>query len=201
LIFHPDLVQGTPLGQTLNKYSFFSYGTTEALHLSEKERNLVLNCFDKLEHEIQQPVDKHSKTLLSNHIELMLNYCLRFYDRQFITRRDVNKDILAKFEQVLDGYFQSELVRTAGLPTVKYCADQLHLSVNYFGDLIKKETGRSAQENIHLKVMTLARERMHDHRKTISEIAYEMGFKYPQHFSRMFKNETGFTPTEFRSVN
>jgi AraC-like DNA-binding protein len=126
---------------------------------------------------------------------------MRFYDRQFITRGDVNKDILVKFEQLLDNYFQSEIVQTAGLPTVKYCADQLHLSANYFGDLIKKETGKSAQENIQLKVMNLAKDRIFDRSKTLSEIAYELGFKHPQHFSRMFKNETGYTPNEYRSLN
>jgi AraC-like DNA-binding protein len=126
---------------------------------------------------------------------------MRFYDRQFITRSDANRDILAKFENLLDGYFQSEMVHTTGLPTVKYCADQLHLSPNYFGDLIKKETGKSAQENIQLKVMALAKERIFNRSKTLSEIAYELGFKHPQHFSRMFKNETGKTPNEYRSLN
>lgn len=126
---------------------------------------------------------------------------MRFYDRQFITRSDANRDILAKFEHLLDNYFQSELVHTAGLPTVKYCADQLHLSANYFGDLIKKETGKSALDNIQLKIMDIAKERIFDKSKTLSEIAYELGFKHPQHFSRMFKNETGQTPNEYRSMN
>jgi AraC family transcriptional regulator, transcriptional activator of pobA len=126
---------------------------------------------------------------------------MRFYDRQFITRNLINKDLLGRFEKLLDNYFQSELVHTAGLPSVKYCADQLHLSSNYFGDLIKKETGKSAQENIQLKIMTLAKERIFDRSKTLSEIAYELGFKHPQHFSRMFKNETGQTPNEYRSLN
>jgi AraC-like DNA-binding protein len=126
---------------------------------------------------------------------------MRFYDRQFITRSLVNKDKLVQFEKLLDNYFQSEIVQIAGLPTVKYCADQLHLSPNYFGDLIKKETGKSAQENIQLKVMAMAKDRIFDRSKTLSEIAYELGFKHPQHFSRMFKNETGITPNEYRSLS
>ena len=201
LLFHPDLIRGTSLGQNIKKYTFFSYEANEALHLSEKERQVIMDCMDNIDHELRQSIDKHSKTLISNNIELLLNYCMRYYDRQFITRGLVNKDILMRFEKLLDDYFQSELVQTSGLPTVRYCADQLHLSANYFGDLIKKETGKSAQESIQLKVMSLAKERIFDRSKTLSEIAYELGFKSPQHFSRMFKNETGQTPNEYRSLN
>ena len=201
LLFHPDLIRGTSLGQNIKKYTFFSYEANEALHLSEKERQVIMDCMDNIDHELRQSIDKHSKALISNNIELLLNYCMRYYDRQFITRGLVNKDILMRFETLLDNYFQSELVQTTGLPTVRYCADQLHLSANYFGDLIKKETGKSAQESIQLKVMSLAKERIFDRSKTLSEIAYELGFKSPQHFSRMFKNETGQTPNEYRSLN
>lgn len=201
LLFHPDLIRGTSLGQNIKKYTFFSYEANEALHLSEKERQVIMDCMDNIDHELRQSIDKHSKALISNNIELLLNYCMRYYDRQFITRGLVNKDILMRFEKLLDDYFQSELVQTSGLPTVRYCADQLHLSANYFGDLIKKETGKSAQESIQLKVMSLAKERIFDRSKTLSEIAYELGFKSPQHFSRMFKNETGQTPNEYRSLN
>lgn len=201
LLFHPDLIRGTSLGQSIKKYTFFSYEANEALHISERERQLVLDLLDKIDHELHQSIDKHSKTLISNNIELLLNYCMRFYDRQFITRSLVNKDILVRFEKLLDNYFQSDLVHTAGLPTVKYCADQLNLSSNYFGDLIKKETGKSAQENIQLKVMSLAKEKIFDRSKTLGEIAYDLGFKSPQHFSRAFKNETGQTPNEYRALN
>ena len=201
LLFHPDLIRGTSLGHNIKQYTFFSYETNEALHLSEKERQIILDCLNKIDHELHQSIDKHSKTLISNNIELLLNYCMRFYDRQFITRNQVNKDIIVKFETLLDNYFQSEITQTVGLPTVKYCADQLHLSANYFGDLIKKETGKSAQEHIQLKVMDIAKERIFDKSKTLSEIAYELGFKHPQHFSRMFKNETGYTPNEYRLLN
>ena len=201
LLFHPDLIRGTSLGHNIKDYSFFSYEVYEALHLSEKERQIVIDCLNKIDYELKQSIDKHSKTLIANNIELLLNYCMRFYDRQFITRGNVNKDILVKFENLLDHYFQSEIPQTVGLPTVKYFADQLHLSPNYFGDLIKKETGKSAQEHLQLRLMDIAKERMFDTSKTISEIAYELGFKHPQHFSRMFKNETGYTPVEYRSLN
>jgi AraC-like DNA-binding protein len=201
LLFHPDLIRGTSLGHNIKDYSFFSYEVYEALHLSEKERQIIIDCLHKIDYELQQSIDKHSRTLIANNIELLLNYCLRFYDRQFITRNNVNKDILVKFEKLLDDYFQSDLTQTIGLPTVKYCADQLHLSANYFGDLMKKETGKSAQEHIQLKLMDIAKERIFDMSKSVSEIAYELGFKHSQHFSRMFKNETGYTPNEYRSMN
>ena len=201
LLFHPDLIRGTSLGHNIKNYTFFSYEANEALHLSEKERQLVIDCLNKIEYELHQSIDRHTKTLISNNIELLLNYCMRFYDRQFITRNNVNKDILVKFEKLLDNYFQSEITQTVGLPTVKYCADHLHLSVNYFGDLIKKETGKSAQEHIQLKLIDIAKERIFDTGKSLSEIAYELGFKHPQHFSRMFKNETGYTPNQFRFLN
>ena len=201
LLFHPDIIRGTSLGQNIKEYSFFSYQANEALHLSEKERQIIMDSLKKIDYELNQSIDKHSKKLIANNIELFLNYCMRFYDRQFITRGLANKDVLVKFERLLDGYFESELTQKIGLPTVKYCADQLHLSPNYFGDLIKKETGKSAQEHIQLKLMDIAKERIFDKSKTLSEIAFELGFKHPQHFSRMFKNETGQTPNEYRSLN
>jgi AraC-like DNA-binding protein len=201
LLFHPDLIRGTSLGHNIKEYSFFSYEANEALHLSEKERQIILDCLNKIDYELHQSIDKHSKKLIANNIELFLNYCMRFYDRQFITRSLVNKDILVRFENLLDNYLRSELTRSIGLPTVKHCADQLHLSPNYFGDLIKKETGKNAQEHIQLKLINIAKERIFDTSKSISEIAYELGFKHSQHFSRMFKNETGLTPNEYRSLN
>jgi AraC-like DNA-binding protein len=201
LVFHPDLIRGTSLGHNIKSYTFFSYEANEALHLSEKERQIIIDCLNKIDHELHQAIDKHSKTLIANNIELMLNYCMRFYDRQFITRSQVNKDILVKFENLLDDYFKSEMPQNLGLPTVKYCAENIHLSPNYLGDLIKKETGKSPQEHIQLKLMDIAKEKLFDRSKTVSEIAYELGFKYPQHFSRLFKNETGYTPNEYRFQN
>lgn len=201
LLFHPDLIRGTSLGHKIKDYTFFSYDVNEALHLSEKERQIVIDCLNKIDYELKQAIDKHSKTLITNNIELLLNYCMRFYDRQFITRSHVNTDILVKFERLLDDYFQSDKTQTLGLPTVKYCADNLYLSANYLGDLIKKETGKSPQEHIQLKLMNIAKEKIFDMSKSVSEIAYELGFKHPQHFSRMFKNETGYSPNEYRLLN
>jgi AraC-like DNA-binding protein len=182
-------------------YSFFSYNTNEALHLSEKERKIILDCFSKIEYELEQSIDKHSKTLIASNIELFLNYCVRFYDRQFITRDTVHKGILERFEELLNGYFTSEKPRTEGLPSVAWCADRLNLSANYFGDLVKKETGKSAQDYIQTKVIEVAKERIFDINKSVSEVAYDLGFKYPQHFTRLFKQRVGCTPNEYRQMN
>lgn len=201
LIFHPDFLHGTSLGKHMDDYGFFSYNTNEALHLSEKERKIILDCFSKIEYELQQSIDKHSKTLIASNIELFLNYCTRFYDRQFITRDTVHKGVLERFEDLLGGYFTSDKPRNEGLPSVAWSAEQLNLSANYFGDLVKKETGKSAQEYIQAKVIHVAKERIFDINKSVSEIAYDLGFKYPQHFTRLFKQRTGVTPNEYRSSN
>lgn len=201
LVFQPDLIVGTTLGKNISDYHFFSYGVNEALHLSEQERKIVEDCFVKIEYELQHAIDKHSKQLIVSNIELFLNYCTRFYDRQFITRDNVNKGILERFEELLNNYFVSNKPRTIGLPSVSWCAEELNLSTNYFGDLIKKETGVSAQEYIQAKVINVAKERIFDIDKSISEIAYELGFKYPQHFTRLFKQKTGVTPNEYKNLN
>ena len=201
LLFHPDLLHGTALGKNMKDYTFFSYEVNEALHLSERERVIIDDCIEKISFELEHAIDKHSKTLIVTYIELFLNYCKRFYDRQFITRNKVNMDVLARFEKILSDYFASELLIENGTPTVSYCASKLFISPNYLGELIKKETGKSAQEHIQMKLIDLAKEKIFDLGKPISEIAYELGFKYPQHFTRMFKKETGYTPNEFRGLN
>ena len=201
LLFHPDLIKGTSLGRRIQEYSFFSYDSREALHLSEKERKIVLDCFNNIQHEVDQSIDKHSKTLIVSNIELFLNYCTRFYDRQFITRDDNNKGILEKLEHLLADYFQSDKPLTIGLPSVTYCAESLNLSTNYFGDLIKKKTGLSAQELIQTKLIDIAKEKVFDPEKSIGEVAYELGFKYPQHFTRVFKQKTGMSPQEYRNLH
>jgi AraC family transcriptional regulator, transcriptional activator of pobA len=201
LLFHPDLINGTPLGKHMQDYSFFSYGVNEALHLSNKERSIIVDCFSKIEYELDQNIDKHTKGLIASNIELLLNYCVRFYDRQFITRDEANKGILERFEHLLKDYFSSDKPQHDGLPSVAYCAEALHLSPNYFGDLVKKETGRSAQEYIQSKVIDVAKERVFDTNKSVSEIAYELGFKYPQHFTRLFKQKVGITPNDYRMMN
>lgn len=201
LVFHPDLIAGTSLGKKIGDYHFFSYAVNEALHLSEQERKIILDCFTKIEYELQHAIDKHSRQLIVSNIELFLNYCTRFYDRQFITRDVVHKGVLERFEQLLDSYFSSDKPQHIGLPSVSWCAEELHLSANYFGDLIKKETGITAQEYIQSKVINVAKERIFDQTKSISEIAYELGFKYPQHFTRLFKQKTGVTPNDYRYSN
>lgn len=199
ILFHPDLLSGTSLGKNIKKYTFFSYEVNEALHLSEEERSIVMDCLKIIRMELEHGVDKHSKTLLVNHIELLLNYCMRFYERQFITRGKTNRDVLTRFENLLDEYFESTLAEQDGLPTVKYFADKLCLSSNYFGDMFKKETGKSPQEYIQEKVIELAKERISGTADTVSQIAYSLGFQYPQHFCRLFKKRVGYTPSEYRA--
>lgn len=200
LLFHPDLIKGTSLGQDIKHYSFFSYTSAEALHLSEEEKGIFIDCLEKIKTELQRPIDKHSKRLISRNIELLLDYCMRFYERQFITRSESNKSVLVKFETLLDDYFQSDKLQTDGLPSVKYFADKVFLSPNYFGDLIKKETGKSAQEYIQNRMIDLAKEMIAGTEKTVSQIAYELGFQYSQHFNRIFKKNVGYTPGEYRKL-
>ncbi|WP_418661486.1 helix-turn-helix domain-containing protein [Bacteroides ilei] len=197
LLFHPDLIHGTSLGDKIGQYTFLDYAQNEALHLSEKERDIIIDCLHKIEYELDYPVDKHSRSLLNAHIELVLDYCLRFYDRQFCTRAKVNSDILTRFEQLLNDYFNGDESKN-GLPSVKFFADKICLSPGYFGDLIKKETGRTAQEYIQRKVIEQSKHRLLGSGQSVSEVAYSLGFQYPQHFIRLFKRETGVTPGEYR---
>ena len=201
LAFHPDFIRGTSLGKRLHEYRFFSYNINEALHISARERQIVLECFNKIKDELERGIDQHSKTLILSNIELFLNYCVRFFDRQFITRENINKDILVRFEQLLNDYFESNKPQMIGLPTVVYCAEKMNLSANYFGDLVKKETGKSALEYIQTKIINIAKEKIFDPSTSISEIAYQMGYKYPQHFTRLFKQKVGVSPNEWRGQN
>lgn len=198
LCFDPDLIHGTSLGRIIKEYSFFSYEVNEALHLSEKERELFVACLGEIQQELEHSIDRLSKRLIATHIQLLLDYCLRFYERQFITREPVNRDLLTRFESLLDNYLSSGKAQREGLPTVRYCASELCLSAGYFGDLIKKETGKSAQTYIQLKVMDMAKDHLMDKEKSISQISYELGFQYPQHFTRLFKKVVGCTPNEYR---
>ncbi len=200
LLFHPDLIRGTSLGENIRQYSFFSYSSAEALHLSETEKEIFTDCLHKIKLELLRPIDKHSKRLISRNIELLLDYCMRFYERQFITRREANRDVLTKFEVLLDAYFMENMPERNGLPTVRYFADKVCLSPNYFGDLIKKETGKTAQEYIQNKIMDVAKQQIVGTDKTVSQIAYELGFHYSQHFNRIFKKNVGCTPNEYRKV-
>jgi AraC-like DNA-binding protein len=191
MVFHPDLIKGTSLAKTIHKYSFFCYDSCEALHVSEKERALIDICFGNIETEVKQNIDKHSKKILVANIELLLKYCSRFYDRQFITRETANHQVIEKFKNLLTDYILSENLQNIGLPSVTYFAEELHLSPNYLRDLLKKETGKTTLELIHLKILDLAKDKIIDKSKSISEVAYELGFKYPQHFTRLFKQKVG----------
>lgn len=201
LVFHPDLLIGTNLSRLITQFKFFHYASHEALHLSDDERQMILDSFAKIAFELKQPIDKHSKKLIVSNIELFLGYCQRFYDRQFITREHVNKGILERFETLMHQYFESDQAQVNGIPSVGYFANELHLSANYFGDLIKKETGLTAKDYIQNKTIDVAKNRIFDSDKTINEIAFQMGFKYPQHFTRLFKQRVGQTPNEYRSHN
>lgn len=201
LVFHPDLIKGTDLGRKIKDYTFFSYEVREALHMSKKEKKVIIECFEKIGTEVNLNIDKHSKTLIVSNIELLLNYCMRFYDRQFITRSSVNRDILIQFEHLLNDYFSSGKAIHHGTPHVAWCAEQLHLSPNYFGDLIKKETGSTALDYIQNRIIDEAKINLFDVRKSIRDIATDLGFKYQQHFTRLFKQKTGVTPLEYRNAN
>lgn len=198
LLFHPDFIRGTALGQKIRRYTFFSYETHEALHLSAEERAIVRDCLDKIRRELEHPIDRHTKGLVATTIELLLDYCLRFYERQFVTRQELNLDVLARFERLLDDYLSSGDAEREGLPSVRYFAEKVFLSPNYFGDLVKRETGKSAQEYIQLKMIDAAKEGLLDAGKSIGQVAAELGFQYPQHFVRFFKRQAGCTPREYR---
>lgn len=198
LCFHPDLVKGTPLATNMREYNYFSYEVNEALHLSQNEREIFVDCLQKIKMELGNGEDRLSRRLITTNIELLLDYCLRFYQRQFVTRRTSNNDVLVRFEKLLDDYFSSGRQSEAGFPTVKWCAGELCLSPNYFGDLVKKETGKTAQEHIQLKLIDLAKDMLVNPALTISQISYKLGFQYPQHFSRLFKKITGSTPNQYR---
>lgn len=201
VLFHPDLIAGTSLGREIRRYTFFSYNSSEALHLSEDERNIFTDCLSKIDAEIRRPIDKHSKRLISRNIELLLDYCLRFYERQFTTRSAANRDILGRFEDLLAEYFRNGKPANLGLPTVKYFADKVCLSPNYFGDLIKKETGKTPQEYIQCKIIDTAKDQILYTDKTVSQIAFDLGFQYSQHFIRVFKKKVGQTPLEYRKCS
>jgi len=198
LMFHPDLLRNTPLAAAMREYTFFSYEANEALHLSSEERQIVMDCFHKIQYELRHPIDKHSKQIIADSIKMFLDYCTRFYDRQFITRDNQNRDTMVRFEGLLDEYFHSGEAAKKGLPTVQYYAERLCLSPNYLSDLLRKETGRTAIQHIHDKVIDIAKTDLVSASVSVSEVAYRLGFQYAQHFSRLFKRETGCTPVEYR---
>lgn len=198
LVFHPDLLYGTPLARMMKDYRFFSYDVNEALHMSEREKGIILNCTDEIRAELSLNIDRHTKQIVASYIETMLNHCTRFYERQFITREVSNHGIIGKLDKVLNNYFDSDMQSDNGIPTVQYCAGEVCLSANYFGDLIKRETGRTATEYIQNFVVNRAKMLLLENELNISAIAYELGFKYPHHLTRVFKKVTGKTPNEYK---
>ena len=201
LLFHPDLIRKSELGRTIDDYSFFSYDVFEALHLSEDEKKMIQELVGKIEKEYLQNIDQHSQKLIISNIQLILDYCTRYYDRQFYVRTNLNKDIVTRFEQLLKNYFSEDKPVEGGVPTVRYCGTEMGMSPNYLSDLLKKETGRNAQEHIHYFVIDKAKTRLLNSTESISQIAYSLGFEYPQHFSKIFKAKTGMSPAEYRNVN
>lgn len=200
LMFHPDLLYGTTLAQRIKQFTFFSYTSNEALHLSSDECGIIQNYMEHIERELNHPIDNFSRQLFVSNIEVLLNYCMRFYERQFASREKLNNDVLARFEQLLNGYWDPGAAKLHGLPTVKYFADKLCLSPNYFGDLIKSVAGRSAQECIQSQITEMAKEAILNPRLNTKQIADMLGFQYPQHFSRFFKKQVGCTPREYRAM-
>ena len=197
LFFDPEFIRGTSLGKNIKNYGFFSYQVNEALHLSEKERTTFIECLNLIKDELNHDIDRMTRQQVCSYIEILVNYCQRFYERQFVTREPINSASLAKFETLLNNYFKQNNMNR-GLPTVNYCASELCLSPNYFGDLIKKETGQTATDYIHKHIIDATKELLADTSRSITDVSYQIGFQYPQHMSRMFKKETGVTPAQYR---
>ena len=199
LVFHPDLLNRTALGRQINRYEFFGYASTEALHLSAQEVEVFRGVLAMIEQELHRAIDKHTRELIVSNIELLLNYCLRFYDRQFITREEINHSVVKKFIEMLDDYISTKALHD-GLPTVAYFADKCCLSNSYFGNLVRVETGRTAKDIISDHLLAHAKQLLNDEALTVTMISQHLGFEYPQHFVRFFKSHTGKTPSAYRNA-
>lgn len=199
LTIHPDLLRGYPLGQKIKEYGFFHYAVNEALMLSAKEEKMVDNILKNIKQEYRSVIDNFSQDVIISHIELLLNYSNRFYNRQFITRKHVNHDLLAKFETLLTAYIDGDQLSQKGLPTVKLISEQMNMSPNYLSDMLKKITGQSTQQHIHNLLIERSKDLLTNSGLTVSEIAYHLGFEYPQSFSKLFKQKTNISPLEFRT--
>ena len=201
LVFHPELIRNSSLGKQIHQYNFFSYDVHEALHLSEQEQKTLTDCVTMIDTEIKERIDKHSNKVIISGLELLLNLCTRFYERQFTTRTAKNKDILSLVENNLKSYYKNANSKSLGLPTVKYLAEKVNLSPGYLSDLLRNETGRSAKEHILEFIVNQAKNKLLGSSYSVSEIAYDLGFEYPQHFSKVFKSKTGISPSEYRLSN
>lgn len=201
LFFHSDLILGTPLASKIAEYNFFKYSTNEALHLSEDEKKSLTEIIKTIQTELNLPIDKHTKNVFVSSVELLLNHCNRYYDRQFITRENQNKSVIGTIMSFLSAYFASSDLEVKGLPTALQCADQVNLSPNYLSDLLRKETGKTTQEHIHYYILEIAKDRLLGSDKSVKEIANSLGFEYPQYFSSLFKKKVGVSPTAFRNLN
>jgi AraC-like DNA-binding protein len=201
IMFHPDLIRRSKLGKEIKNYSFFNYETNEALHLSDVEKLSLLELVKKIEVELNQNIDKHSQDIIIQNLESILKYSYRYYDRQFYTRTNLNKDLVSKFEHYLQRYFSSPDLSEKGVPSVKQCGEAMHMSGSYLSDLLKIETGRSAKDHITSHVIEKAKTTLLNSNSSISEIAFNLGFDYPQHFSQVFKKKVGMNPTEYRKSN
>lgn len=201
VIFHPDLIRKSELGKSITEYDFFSYEIFEALHLSNDEQGVLGDLVEKIQREYEYIIDIHSQELIVSNIKLLLDYCTRYYDRQFYTRSNLNKDFVTKFETSLKSYYDSEKQLVSGVPTVKYFGEELNMSPHYLSDLLKKETGSSAQEHIYSFLIDLAKTQLLASTEPVSQIAYGLGFEYPNHFSKLFKSKTGMSPVAYRNMN
>ncbi len=198
LMFHPDLIRKSELGKKIDGLSFFSYASNEALHLSDEERKIITQIVHKIKQEYSINIDAHSQTIIISNLELLLNYCVRFYDRQFYTRTNLNQDYVSNFEQLLKNYYNSNQQHKLGIPTVQYCGNAMNMSPKYLSDLLRKETGQGTQDHIHKFIIERAKYKLLSSKDSASEIAYDLGFEYPQYFSKIFKKKTTMSPNEYR---
>ncbi|MDX6183935.1 helix-turn-helix transcriptional regulator [Flavobacterium sp. Fl-77] len=199
LLIHPDFLLSYPLAKKIKEYGFFSYAANEALHLSDKEKETILSLFNSIDDELNSRIDDFSQDVIIAQVELLLNYCNRFYKRQFITRKSVNNTILIKLDEILDNYFNNVDSSIQGIPSVQLIADQLNVSPSYLSDMLRNLTGQNAQQHIHNKLIEKSKEILSTTNLSISEIAYQLGFEHPQSFSRLFKSKSGLSPLKFRS--
>jgi AraC-like DNA-binding protein len=201
IFFHPDLLRKCELGKLIKDYSFFNYGLSEALHISDKEKLMLTDLVKRIELELTQNIDKHSQELILSNLDSILKYCSRYYGRQFYTRTNLNKDYIVRFEQFMENYFTSKDLSEKGMPSVIACGEALNMSGSYLSDLLKLETGRSVKDHIHSYIIEKAKTILLSSDFTVSQVAYDLGFEYPQHFSKLFKTKTGYSPSDYRNLN